>query len=92
MRSFIGTVGIVYNKTLVDEEVDAILDKAMTVLDEDERLKLVEEAQIMINDLCPTINICYPYNVYGYRNDLRGLKCLANDMIDYSELYFVYVD
>jgi peptide/nickel transport system substrate-binding protein len=53
-------------------EYDAMYKKQQTMMDQDEREKVVHDMQALIYEESPEIALAYPNNIEAYRNDLVG--------------------
>lgn len=69
-------------------ELDALLDAAASTMDADERAKLYEEAQELIQDEAYCMNLCYEYTSIGHSSNLKGLTTPPTERTDYSKIYF----
>ena len=54
--------------------IDMLLDEAQTIMEQDDRIEIYNNIQkILITD-APWVNLYTPYNVIGYRENLKGFK------------------
>lgn len=55
-----------------NDEYDALYKQQQTLMDQDEREKIVHEMQALLYEEVPAIALAYPNNIEAYRNDLVG--------------------
>jgi len=66
------------NKTRInDPEVDSLIEKIQSTLDQEENTKVVTELSKTLNELCPQIPLYLRNNVRAYRNGLQGFNLNA---------------
>lgn len=62
------------NKTrLANPELDALIDKASQTVDVNEKIKVLEEAATLLNELCPQVPIYQDLHMRAYNKDLDGV-------------------
>ena len=75
------------NKTRTnDPEVDALIDKAATTIDETERNKYLEECSALLNAQCPQIPLYQPTALRAYNSDLKGVEVNASGTMYFENL------
>ena len=72
------------NKTrLNNAEVDALIDKAKTTLNEEERIATLEELSALLNSICSQAPLYQPTTLRAYNSNLQGVE-----VSDSGYLYF----
>ena len=72
------------NKTrLNNAEVDALIDKAKTTLNEEERIATLEELSALLNSICSQAPLYQPTTLRAYNSKLQGVE-----VSDSGYLYF----
>ena len=75
------------NKTRTnDPEIDALIDKAATTIDETERNKYLEECSALLNAQCPQIPLYQPTALRAYNSDLKGVEVNASGTMYFENL------
>lgn len=69
-------------------EADEILAKLKTELDETERVKLVQEFQMLIAEKVPVVPIESQLRLYAMNASLKGFAVYPTETTDYKYLYF----
>ena len=73
----------------VNETVDILLEKARHSINEEQRIKLYDEAQEIIQNELPHYVIVYPKLNIGINNSVKNLIMLKNGYIDISNTYIL---
>lgn len=77
------------NKTRTNvAEIDALIDKMQTTLDQDENVKVVTEYSKAINENCPQVPLYMRNNVRAYNSKLQGFNCNAGGNTHYETFYW----
>lgn len=72
------------NKTRLNSpELDALIDKASTTVDQAAREKILQEASALANELCTQAPLYQPVELRAYNADLEGVEVNAS-----GDLYF----
>ena len=70
-----------------NKKVDELLEKAKGSIDQDERKKLYEEAQILIVDDAPDIMLYNRILAVGAQKNVKGLNIHPVTLHDFSTVY-----
>ena len=74
-----------------NEEVDQLLDKAISTTDEKEMIELVQQAEAIVVEEAPMWFFNYNKAVIVYQPWIKGLQAVPTD-IDYQDLTKVWID
>ena len=72
--------------TVVAEEDWITFPVGSRTLDLEERIPLVTELSIAVNERCPFVPLYMKNNTRAYNSDLQGFNCTANGITHYNEM------
>lgn len=69
-------------------EVDALVEKAETTIDKDERLKLIQDTIKLTDELCPQPSLYQDIIYRAYKSNLGGVVPSATGYLDFNKVYW----
>ena len=69
-----------------DPRLDELIEAIQAALDPEERIPLVTELSIAVNERCPFVPLYMKNNTRAYNSDLQGFNCTANGITHYNEM------
>ena len=69
-----------------DPHLDELIEAIQAALDPEERIPLVTELSIAVNERCPFVPLYMKNNTRAYNSDLQGFNCTANGITHYNEM------
>ncbi|WP_352396885.1 ABC transporter substrate-binding protein [Aminobacterium colombiense] len=78
-----GSIGSANWARLNDPDMNALLEKVNTTVDEADRIVLLQNVWDGLNELHPIVPLAVPSELYGVRRDLVGVEDLADGQINY---------
>ena len=77
-----------YPGAIKNDEIDALVKKAESTIDEKERLKLIEEIVAKINELSPQPSLYQPSMFRAYDANLGGVVASATGYVGFNDMYW----
>ncbi len=75
------------NKTRTSvPELDALIEKAESTIDEAERTKILEQCTALLNDLCPQAPLYQLIGLRAFNDDLKGVEVSPSGLIYFEKL------
>lgn len=77
-----------YPGAIKNAEIDALVKKAESTIDETARLKLIEEIVVKINELSPQPSLYQPSMFRAYNANLGGVAASATGYVGFNDMYW----
>jgi len=77
-----------YPGAIKNDEIDALVKKAESTIDENARLKLIEEIVVKINELSPQPSLYQPSMFRAYDANLGGVEPSATGYVGFNDMYW----